>query len=565
MKRKLIILVLLAMLISALAITVNAETIASGQCTPKITWSLDDQGILTISGTGEMRDYKHYSDAPWQGSGGGLWVKEVVIEEGITKIGSSAFENYSLVEKVTIADSVTKIGTYAFSQNNVLTDVTLPDQITFLGDCAFSMCPRLTNMTIPNGVTRITSHLFYACTGLTSVTIPSGVTYIDQAAFNYCNSLNHVFYGGTQEQWNNVEIDLLNAALTQATIHYNMEGYTEIGCTQKGIYCSVCNETIVSGDAHSFDGGFCTVCGEADPDFVPETSLLELKGSSMTLGNTLEINFAIATADITGDNNYIVVSKENADGSEVFKTYPQAQWNNQESSISYISFGVTAKEMNDKLTVIVYNEEGQQISEAYTDSVAGYCLRKLREEENSDSPSAKDLTLFVDMLNYGAAAQTKWNYNANMLANAGLTENQKRYATVIGEKNDIRLKGEGYYGTSLSLKDNILMNIAYEADFLTNVAYAEVNFVGHNGVDKSMTVAVENFVTQGSVKYISIDVMAVADYAQPVTVKLYNAAGECVSTTVDSMGSYAGRQTKDVYLYEAILAFGMGAYSYFHS
>jgi hypothetical protein len=221
--------------------------------------------------------------------------------------------------------------------------------------------------------------------------------------------------------------------------------------------------------------------------------------------------------------------------------------------------------MNDQLTVIVYNAEGEQISNTYTDSVAGYCLRKLKEEEGKAAPRAKYLTLYVDMLNYGAAAQQKWTYNTDALANAELTETQKGYATVIGEKENILQKGEGYKGTSLSLKDNILMNVAFEASFLENVAYAEVNFVSHNNVDKSVTVAIEDFIAQGSAtKYISIDVMAVADYAQPVTVKLYNADGECVSTTIDSMGSYAGRQTKDVYLYEAILAFGMGAYNYFH-
>ena len=109
------------------------------------------------------------------------------------------------------------------------------------------------------------------------------------------------------------------------------------------------------------------------------------------------------------------------------------------------------------------------------------------------------------------------------------------------------------------------MNVAYYADQITEVKYAVVTFIDHNGNDESVTVSIDEFVTQGAVKYVSIQVMAVADYAQPVTVKLYNAADECVSTTIDSMGSYAGRQAKDVYLYEAILAFGMGAYNYFHS
>ena len=312
---------------------------------------------------------------------------------------------------------------------------------------------------------------------------------------------------------------------------------------------------------HNYVDGICGTCGEADPDYVPEIQLFDLKGSSMTLGNTLEINFAVSNSDITGENNYIVITKEYADGSVVSKTIQQKDWTAQGTKVKYVSFSVTAKEMNDKLTVIVYNEEGQQISNTYIDSVAGYCQRKL-----NTATKAKERTLYVDMLNYGAAAQTMWNYNTDNLANANLTETQKGYATVVTQRDNILQKGEGYKGTSLSLKDNILMNVAFNASFVKDVKYAVVTFVNHNGADKSVTVPVEQFISQGtSTKYISIDVMAVADYATPVTVELYNAEDVCISTTIDSMGSYAGRQTKDVYLYDAILAFGMGAWNYFHS
>ena len=84
-----------------------------------------------------------------------------------------------------------------------------------------------------------------------------------------------------------------------------------------------------------------------------------------------------------------------------------------------------------------------------------------------------------------------------------------------------------------------------------------------------MTVQRSEFVTlSATTAYIEIDIMGVADYEQPVTVKLYNAADECVSTTIDSMESYAVRQIEknaDVALFEAILAFGKGAWNYFHT
>ena len=295
-----------------------------------------------------------------------------------------------------------------------------------------------------------------------------------------------------------------------------------------------------------------------------ESQLPELPGSSMTLGNTLEINFAIDITSLEGDGHYAVISKEYADDrGTVSKTIPQSQWTNYTDTLDYVSYSVSAKEMSDKLTVVVYNAAGEQVCKTYEDSVATYCLRMLGKEEVKEDPNTKIMSLFVDMLNYGAAAQTEWGYNTDDLANAGLTETQKGYATTVSEKNNIQVKGEGYYGTSLSLKENILMNAAYYTAQIQDAAYAEVSFVDHYGNDESQTIQAEDFKTYSDeVTYIEITAMAVADYCQSVTITLYDANGNVLSTTVDSVESYISRMSGD--LYEAILAFGEGAYNYFH-
>ena len=129
--------------------------ISSNQIYAEITWSLSDDGTLTISGT-DMPDYYDYYDdiaAPWHSQRD--IIKKVIIENGVTKIGSCAFRNCSNLSLIIIPKSVTSIG-YS----------------------AFSGCSSLTSITIPNSVTNIESNTFYRCSSFTSITIPNSVTKI---------------------------------------------------------------------------------------------------------------------------------------------------------------------------------------------------------------------------------------------------------------------------------------------------------------------------------------------------------------------------------------------------
>ena len=117
--------------------SVGASSGATGSC----RWSLDDEGNLTISGNGAMRDYnsiynysndKYITTAPW-----GANIKTVVIEDGVTSIGSYAFYNCTGLTSVTIPNSVTSIGNSAFSGCSGLTSVTIPNSVTSIGERAF--------------------------------------------------------------------------------------------------------------------------------------------------------------------------------------------------------------------------------------------------------------------------------------------------------------------------------------------------------------------------------------------------------------------------------------------
>ena len=155
-----------------------------------LTWTLDYDGKLTISGTGAMKDYDYDNNQSpvcknWN-------VKKVVIEDGVTSIGKYAFTSCGSLTSITIPSSVTSIGDDAFGSCTDLTDITIPDSVTSIGNHAFSHCSSLTSVTIPNSVTSIGESAFASCRQLISITIPDSVTSIGNSAFSYCRSLTSI-------------------------------------------------------------------------------------------------------------------------------------------------------------------------------------------------------------------------------------------------------------------------------------------------------------------------------------------------------------------------------------
>ena len=92
----------------ALPVASAAEVTDSGSCGENLTWTLNTDGLLTISGTGEMEDYSSYGNVPWNGLVGKI--NCVVIRNSVTSIGDSAFWGCTGLTSITIPDSVTSIG-----------------------------------------------------------------------------------------------------------------------------------------------------------------------------------------------------------------------------------------------------------------------------------------------------------------------------------------------------------------------------------------------------------------------------------------------------------------------
>ena len=156
-----------------------------------LTWKLYEDGTLNISGTGAMKNYTDYSSNQSLVFDNDT-IKSVVIEDGVTSIGNSAFEGCGGLTSVTIPDSVTSIGNFAFSGCEGLTNITIPNSVTCIGMKVFGGCSGLTSITIPNSVTSIDEGAFEFCSSLTSILLPDCITSIGVGAFVNCESLTDI-------------------------------------------------------------------------------------------------------------------------------------------------------------------------------------------------------------------------------------------------------------------------------------------------------------------------------------------------------------------------------------
>ena len=176
--------------------------VESGNCGQGITWSLDSEGTLVISGNGKMGDFSDGPDGEKiqkiiisegitsisNGAFGASKVKSVSIPSSVTTIGDSAFFWCSSLKYVSLSTGLKEIGKEAFAQTN-LTSITIPSSVEKIGVCAFFLCQNLTDIRFSGGVKDIGSGAFAWCQQLTSVDIPYGTRHIGEEAFAGCYEL----------------------------------------------------------------------------------------------------------------------------------------------------------------------------------------------------------------------------------------------------------------------------------------------------------------------------------------------------------------------------------------
>lgn len=285
-KRILSLLTMLCIVVALLPVNVTAFTsiVDSGICGDNLTWTLDDAGTLTISGTGNMYDYEVsasemwdiYSTTPWKNHM--FKIKSVIFEKGITKIGDQAFQYCKNLSSVQFSNTITNLGFGSFCSTDIeyifipksvvdpyyasfmgclkLTEIMVsednpvytsydgilfskdmttiyqypngktveeyivPDYVTDIKESAFSQSRNLKRFVLHEDCDFI-DIWFDWCTSLESIYIPRKVETIGNYAFMHCENLKNIYFSGTPEEWENIEIGgIENDALNKAQIHF---------------------------------------------------------------------------------------------------------------------------------------------------------------------------------------------------------------------------------------------------------------------------------------------------------------------------------------------------------
>lgn len=303
-KRLLSILLVLLMALTLLPLGALADE--NNKCGEYLTWKLDEIGILTISGTGDMYNYSSAYPAPWSAKNNDI--SEITVLDGVTSIGNNAFhscnaesvdlQGTSLVSigknafsrctmlmSIFIPESVQSIGSEAFSLCEGLSMVELPPTLTIIPDGIFTDCALLESIIIPDTVTEIGANAFLRCKVFSLETLPSGIQRIGAAAFENCGSIENLELPKTLESIGNAAFT--GTVIGKASFNGTLEKWKAIGGNNCGIaqnkidflehicnfsgweydehkhwkQCS-CGKTQNEGE-HTGDGEICDVCGAA--------------------------------------------------------------------------------------------------------------------------------------------------------------------------------------------------------------------------------------------------------------------------------------------------------------
>jgi hypothetical protein len=537
--------------------------VASGYCGStsegngeNISWELDSNGLLTVSGTGRMKEFT-VSNSPWKDDNR---IREAVISNGITNIGTFAFygctslvsveipdsvvtlgqgsfEGCVSLDSIVIPDSVTSIGISAFQGCTGLTSITIPGSVTGIGTSAFEDCTGLTSITIPDSATSIGPRVFKECTGLTSFTIPDSVTSIGSGAFQGCTGLSSITIPDSVTSIGSGAFQGCTG-LSSITIP---DSVTSIGGMAFG-NCINITSLIIDVDPNSFNDGLNSIFPDSitanvyvpvkygsayaqlfsefsninlidsDGTIIINRNINKLKGYSLSLDGSIGVNFRMhlsSKALEKPENSYMrftvngnvqkvyVKDAEFKDGQYVFRC------------------NATAKEMADEITAQFYydNDTPAEMNIKYSvREYAGYIIN------HPDEYSRETIILVEAMLNYGASSQVYFNHNTDNLANSILDDGQQ-HASYSGtptftDKGDISpAKVSLVLNSTLTLKLYLknedvadITSFQYGSKTLTTTVSGDYTIISIEGLKAAQFNRVLNIrcYTNGSTSYKSI-------------------------------------------------------------
>ena len=265
----------------------HAEAVDNGVCGDDLTWRLTYDGVLTISGSGDMWDYRDDYDCWWADlytiNGVQITILETVIEPGVTSIGARAFN----------ASDMTK--------------VTIPGTVTVIGERAFSSCYLLSEVELPEGVTTIEARAFEP---VEVVSLPSTLESVGDYAFSEY-SLREATYAGTPEQLDKVSFGEGNTALLRL-----LSGHSNDDCGDD-LSWSISDGVLTvfgTGDMWDYDGSTAPwyMSDEAYTSIVIDEGVTGIGASAFSYSEDLaSIRFPVSLERI-GRSNFEVLDGSTA-------------------------------------------------------------------------------------------------------------------------------------------------------------------------------------------------------------------------------------------------------------
>ena len=393
------------------------------------------------------------------------------------------------------------------------------------------------------------------------ISMTAGTTYYGVDAGDHTiASYDYIVYTipGDTSTYTTVNDEALNADIIGSWCTVQNHSYTSTvtapTCSGQGYTthtCSACGNSYMDAytgpsGIHRWSEGECTVCGA---DFI-------IFGANIKVTDGLDMFFYVQKSDVLSEDFYAVVTKTYADGrDDTVETIQFSAWENYSDTLWRFCFAdISAKEMTDDITVVIYNSSEAQASATYTDTVNAYALRAM----GNNSTDSKLLTALVDMLNYGAAAQYYFHYNEENPASPG---DYASHASASVTSSDSRNAGNNYVGSTVSAKNNLLLTFYFQ-NINTDMT-ATVSYKDRDGEEVSYDVPGSEFVSYGS--YLGVDVtgLKITEGRIPVTCEVKNSEGAVVAWATDSIESYVARQSSGNDVFALLMKFVDSANAYF--
>lgn len=315
-----------------------------------LTWEYDDNGTLTIRGTGEMADFE-ISGAPWN--------------------------NYkNEIENIRIDDGATSIGKYAFYDCSAVSSLQLPGSVTSIGDYAFCGCSSLGIIEITDSVRNVSANSFENCYNAV-LYYPAELADKLSAVESVKANIKYIITGGSA----GLEIVMIDSGVSSIEFPAAVGGGVVVSANWKAYE----NVDITHLSEHNYDeDGVCAICGnkkepEPEPEEKPE-AIIDYVNEKLT--------------GLIGGAGYLINSEEITADSDGRITINDYWMRDDEVSIVKIGDGITTRDSEEQLLRIPARPDAPEGIE--------------KEDESAEGAGNGRITNVDDTMEYQKDGDSSW-------------------------------------------------------------------------------------------------------------------------------------------------------------